>query len=364
MQSKAFLIGDKDVNSEATTLYERLRNNIKSSNWSSITICSAYLTVIAAEKLVELFRKITTNKRLKVNIIVGSKDYFTQPEAIEVVLDFINNQREKNIEYNFVQPLDTRFHIKCYLFLGHKYEKLLIGSANLTNNGLESFGELLVEVSHSSIINQVVTHLDYYYKNSVLWHEVIKEYSKEYERNAPKFCEEAYQKYTSIIVKKRIKKSKSFTIRLTSPTIDELYLIEKDKAKQIASKLTELRKNSLGLAYTTWILFEDMPYEEVKSMYPIGSWFDRPEVCGQSWNIGTKRMLSRVGNVISLNENDVILVMKKGSTHYIVSKEILVLAERLGIKTENDEEEIVPRKKDFDKYRNFIINNRKSLTNL
>lgn len=359
MVSRACIIGDLSVNSTINNLYKTLEINVKSNVWTSITFCSAYLTSSAAESLIRLFKLIDTRKRLKINLMVGSKDYFTHPDAIKTVLDFFTNHNKKNIEYNFIQPLDTSFHIKCYIFLGPKLEKMLLGSANLTTNGLNSFGELLVEISDSEIVNQVVNHLDYYYTNSVPWEEAIKEYSLFYKKFAPKVNEEVYHNYSKALTKRIGKSTRSImkkTIRFASPTIVELYSLESKKIKRINEAIANLKRPELA---KNWILFEDLSYDEIANMYPIDSWFDRPQGHNRAWAIGTKRLIGRVGDIILLNENEVVLLMKKySSIHYMVSERILEMAERLGIKSED--EEAVPLKKNLDKYCNFILKNRKN----
>lgn len=356
MLRKTSLLGDMSINPKADTLYQRLEENIKLNGWNSITICSAYLTKGAAEKLVELFDSITTRKRMKINLIVGSKDYFTQPEAIEVLLHFLDKPRKGNIEYYFVQPLDMNFHIKCYLFLGLKNNKLVIGSANLTMNGLESFGELLIEVNDDETINQVVEHIDYYYTNSVLWRDAISDYSVEYEKNAPKLPKEAYRRYANNVGKKLLK-SKTSTIRLTSPTIGKLYSLESEKSKKIAKKVAEMQRGKPGLAKSNWIVFEDSSYDEIMRKYQVGSWFDRPKSHKDSWNIGANRMVGKVGTILSLAEDGVLLVMQKRSIHYQVTKRIHSMAKKLRIIDDSDEEK-APTKANLDKYVEFIFQNR------
>ena len=358
---ETYLLGDISINSQAKTLYQRLEENFKLHYWNSITICSAYFTKGAAEKLIELFNLIKKRKRIKINIVIGAKDYFTQPEAVNILLKFLENQSKEDIEYHFVQPSDRSFHIKSYLFLGPTNKKMIIGSANMTMNGLQSFGELLVEINDNEIINQVAEHIDCYYDNSVSWKAAITDYTAEYKKNAPILHKEAYRKYADNIGKKLIKLNKK-GIQFASPTIGVLESLESDKNQKIGKIIAEIQSKNPTLAKYNWILFQESSYNDITSKYRINSLFDRPENTGDSWEIGSKRMVGKVGEILSIDGEGVVLIMRKRSIHYQVTKSIFCLAKKLLIITDDDEK--APSKVNLEKYVDFILKNKQRKNNV
>jgi len=155
------IIGDKKACNEVSSLYEKLASEMLTGPWTSITLCSAFLTKDAAHSVIELINEIKTRRKIKITIIIGVKNNFTVPDAIKVLLDYIENNNRSNFEFNLMLPRDTEFHLKCYLFLGRNAGKAMVGSANLTETGLESRGELMVEVDNEQTVDRIVSYIDY-----------------------------------------------------------------------------------------------------------------------------------------------------------------------------------------------------------
>jgi phosphatidylserine/phosphatidylglycerophosphate/cardiolipin synthase-like enzyme len=71
------------------------------------------------------------------------------------------------------------------MFTNEKAKKALIGSANLTSPGLESKGELMVEIEDSDTLENVSSYVNLFFNKSVAWEDYIDEYAKLYEEHKP-----------------------------------------------------------------------------------------------------------------------------------------------------------------------------------
>ncbi|WP_313558809.1 restriction endonuclease PLD domain-containing protein [Ruminiclostridium cellobioparum] len=351
------IIGDKKVFNEAVSLYEKLESELLKGSWNSITLCSAFLTESAAQSIIELFDAIKTRRKIKFTIIVGIKNYFTVPEAIRLLIDYIENNNKSNFEFNLMLPKDNDFHMKCNVFLGRNSGKALIGSANLTETGLESKGELMVEVDNQHTIDSVVSYIDRYLNESEYWQEYIDKYEMIYENTKPDIKKD---NTNGLFKKQRILKPKQKkTIRFTAPTMDALGTVSEEQEERVIEIFDSVKEQHTDINKSNWILFYDQTEADndtIREKYLIGSCFDRPKDNNKTWEIGTNRIICNVGAIVNTQDDELVMFMKKGCIHYRVTEEFILTAERLGIKS--DDEEHIPTKEEMDKYKRFVLNNR------
>lgn len=354
------IIGDKSVFNEAVSLYEKLSNEIH-GNWNSIILCSAFLSDSAAESLIQLIDEIKNSRKLKFTIMIGIKNNFTSPNAIRTLIKYIEKSNKKNIKFDLRLPLNDDFHVKSYVFIGSTYSKAIVGSANLTDTGLKSKGELMVEINDKKMVDEIVAYLDSYSNDSEKWIDYIEEYSQTYEKHKLTITN---PKITNLIKKRRKKKNNSrLTIRFTAPTIDTLSKGSKEQKDRVNNIFEIVKKKHEDLIKAHWVIYSDMSVEEIKSIkekYSIGCCFDRPIGINENWNIGDDRAICYVGSIVDTLEDEIVMFMKKKKrcTHYKVTEEIIEAAEKYFIK--NDDEEYIPSKVNMDAYKKFVLEHRKS----
>lgn len=102
------------------------------------------------------------NRYKSLNIIVGIDQKGTSKEALEAIMQLEINS------LIFYQPAITIFHPKIYLFEGEKICQLIIGSSNLTSQGLFTNIEasLLVSIDNDNYEDkQIIEQLKSYFKS-------------------------------------------------------------------------------------------------------------------------------------------------------------------------------------------------------
>ena len=119
-----------------------LINSLTSGKYTSFTGISAFASSSAVAILADY---ILNSKLESVNLIVGIDQEGTPKEALEEILKLNVNS------YIFYQKESPIFHPKIYLFEGEIETRLIIGSSNLTTNGLFSNIEssILLEFDNS-----------------------------------------------------------------------------------------------------------------------------------------------------------------------------------------------------------------------
>ena len=342
------------------SLYEKLSTEVLSSSWNSITLCSAYLTKEAAQSIINLFDDIKHRKNIKITIITGIKNYFTVPEAIRLILNYIDRDTRSNFEFNLMLPIDPGFHMKCYVFLGKNVGKALVGSANLTIAGLESQGELMVEVDDKHTIDEIVNYVDYYLNESKNWCEYIDKYEAVYQKTKPILSNVNLKGLFS--KPKLFKPKQKMTIRFTAPTMSVLETVSKEQTERVNAIFDRVKDQYPDINKSNWIIYSDLTKDEmkaIKEMYSIGSCFDRPRDTNKTWEIGSNRVICHVGTIINTTDDEIVMFMKKGCIHYRVTEEIIEGAEKFSIKFDEDEDEDHrPTKDEMDNYKQFILRKR------
>lgn len=351
------IIGDKSVFEEAVSLYEKLSNEIN-GNWNSITLCSAFLSDSGAESIIELIEEMKNSKKLKFTIMIGIKNNFTSPSAIKTLIEYIEESDKENIYFDLRLPMDEDFHVKSYVFLGTKQSKAIVGSANLTDTGLKSKGELMVEVNDENSVDEIIDYLDSYLNDSEKWIDCIDEYSKIYEKHKPTITN---AKMTNLIKKRKRKKSNSrLTIRFTAPTMDTLEKASKEQEKRVNEIYKIVKKDHENLIKSHWVIYSNLSEEEienVKEKYPMGCCFDRPIGINENWDIGDSRAICYVGLIVNTLEDEIVMFMKS-CTHYKVTEDIIKIAENYSIK--NEDEDHIPSKENMEAYKKFVLEYRKT----
>lgn len=351
------IIGDKKVYNEAGSLYNKLAFEMKTEQWNSITFCSAFLTKSAAESIIELIKNIKTRRDIEITIIIGVKNNFTEPDAIKILLDYIEDSSRNNLKFSLKVPQDNNFHIKCYVFLNESEGKAIVGSANLTDNGLESNGELMVEVDDNKTVDAIVDYINNYLNKSVDWCLCINEYFNIYKKNKPIITE---TNTAELFKKKRFHKIKQrLTIRFVAPTMGIIGKASKEQEERVQVIFENTKRKFPDINKSYWIIYSKSSGDDldaVKANYPIGSCFDRPKDINHDWEIKANRIICNVGAVVNTLDDEIVMFMKKGCIHYVVTEKIIRIAEKLGIKS--DDEDYIPTKEEIDKYKQFILNSR------
>ena len=135
----------------------------------------AFLTSGGVASLHTTF-KLLEEKNIKGNIIISDYLNFSNPEGMRKIIKF------KNIRTYFLRDKD--FHGKSFLFKNKKKHTVIIGSSNLTENGLSKNLEINIQVTgnkNSKIVNDIIDLHNNCKKFSVkLNDKIIKDYEKLY----------------------------------------------------------------------------------------------------------------------------------------------------------------------------------------
>ena len=208
---------------------------------------------------------------------------------------------------------------------------LILGSANLTDTGLSSIGELGCLLTDNDDVSPLIKHLYKYIENSSEWASIINDYAKLYKKYRPKIHKTGSRKGTSKKTYRGIPKATDVLINISAPSIGKLISLTKEEQQKLRPLIDRAVKGNNKIAKSGWILWWDKSPEEVEKDYPKESWFDRHSVGKVEWHIGTKRSLTKVGLILPANKKDVLMLMEKGSLYYKVSQASLALAKKCKI---------------------------------
>lgn len=121
----------------------------------SADMASAYLSHKGWKVLYPALEKAILARGRKIRLLVSTKDSFTDPEALEAAqrLSKTSGKHKTKDKHKANDKLfqvrlsrNPRFHAKAYLFEFPQRTTLIIGSANLTSQGLRTDGELSLRV--------------------------------------------------------------------------------------------------------------------------------------------------------------------------------------------------------------------------
>jgi superfamily II DNA or RNA helicase len=143
--------------------------------WFSV----AFVTKSGLMTILNALEKADANN-VKGKILLSQYLNFTEPQALRMLLKF------KNIETRIVT--DRPFHSKGYLFKKQEYQRVIIGSSNLTGNALTRNTELNISFSAangSQILNDIIEEFTDEFKSSKLVNEsFINSYQKTYDQTS------------------------------------------------------------------------------------------------------------------------------------------------------------------------------------
>ena len=128
-----------------------LKENIK--NFSGVDIAVAFITQAGLDELLLTLRK--ASKQGPVRLLTGLYQCFTEPKALRILLaQQSDTQGRLSVR---LSPI-PHFHWKAYFLLGRHQATAIVGSSNLTSEGLGRSGELntVLHVRRKSTAFQVL----------------------------------------------------------------------------------------------------------------------------------------------------------------------------------------------------------------
>jgi HKD family nuclease len=114
----------------------------KLSGASEVCIAVAFITQAGLDEVIQSLRQVAAGG--SVRLITGLYQRFTEPQALRTLLDI---QKKSRGHFLVRMSKDPHFHSKLYLLAGNEQATVIIGSSNLTQDGLRSSGELNLMVS-------------------------------------------------------------------------------------------------------------------------------------------------------------------------------------------------------------------------
>jgi len=127
-------------NSGPNNLRDVLRAKLAEA--SEVCIAVAFLTESGLREIIQPLRQVAVRGRVK--IITGLYQSFTEPAALKVLLRI---QRETRGSFSVRLSREPKFHRKVFLLENRTRAVAIVGSSNLTREGLRSGGELDLMVS-------------------------------------------------------------------------------------------------------------------------------------------------------------------------------------------------------------------------
>lgn len=135
----------------------------------------AFVTNSGVASLINALEELE-NKGIKGKIIASQYQNFTEPRALERLIQL------KNLEVRIV--VENNFHAKSYIFRKNDTYTLIVGSSNLTQDALSHNKEWNIKVSsmdEGSLIKETITEFENTFNNAEVVDEAwIKEYEKIY----------------------------------------------------------------------------------------------------------------------------------------------------------------------------------------
>lgn len=109
---------------------------------SAVDIGVAFVTESGIGEIIQPLRQVAVKGRVR--LLTGLYQRVTEPRALELLLDI---QRETRGHFSVCLSREPRFHRKVYLIENRTRAVAIVGSSNLTREGLRSGGELDLMVS-------------------------------------------------------------------------------------------------------------------------------------------------------------------------------------------------------------------------
>ena len=169
-------------NNGPDNLRDTLNHQLKRS--SEVFIAVAFLTQAGLDKILQSLREVAAEGQVR--FLTGLYQGVTEPQALQTLLRI---QRETRGQFAVRLSKEPKFHRKLYLLGDKTHSTAIIGSSNLTREGLTSGGELNLMVHlpkdsvHAKKFTQPFEH-DWNNASVPLVAEQIKEYEKVLPRQA------------------------------------------------------------------------------------------------------------------------------------------------------------------------------------
>jgi HKD family nuclease len=112
------------------------------SSCKQIDIAVAFITASGLESILHLLQRVS--HRGRVRILTGLYQGFTEPRALALLL---REQQEASSRFSVRICRDKRFHWKSYFLVGGRTATAIVGSSNMTSEGLTERGELNLVVT-------------------------------------------------------------------------------------------------------------------------------------------------------------------------------------------------------------------------
>ena len=108
-------------------------------------IASAFLTLASLKRIEDaLIKSEKSQHHIEILLLVGLYQRFTSAKTIEKAF---NLQKKYPSKFRIQIARNSRFHWKLYIFGKERSRKIYIGSANFTEDGLTTSGELSVKIT-------------------------------------------------------------------------------------------------------------------------------------------------------------------------------------------------------------------------
>lgn len=161
-------------NSGPNTLVSYLRN--AGSSASQIDIAVAFVTTAGLDSVLHLLKR--TSAKGQVRLLTGLYQGFTEPKALRTLL---REQQQSKGRFLVQVSADPHFHWKTYFVMGKATAHVVVGSSNLTDDGLRQSGEFNAVLSMR--------------KESKQFHELHGTFERHWEAKSKPLSSEVLGKY-------------------------------------------------------------------------------------------------------------------------------------------------------------------------
>ncbi|MDX9704057.1 MAG: phospholipase D-like domain-containing protein [Candidatus Auribacterota bacterium] len=165
-------------NNGPDNLRDTLKALLSQTSTSEVCIAVAFLTQSGLDEIIQPLCQVAAQGSVK--LITGLYQHVTEPQALETLFNIQNETRG-----NFSVRLSTepQFHRKFYIFESKSRMSAIVGSSNLTKEGLQSGGEINVIISSAKNMPSVkelkkIFEKEWKYRAIPLSAEQIKKYQK------------------------------------------------------------------------------------------------------------------------------------------------------------------------------------------
>lgn len=129
-------------NSGPDNLRDTLKALLSQTSTNEVCIAVAFLTQSGLNEIIQPLRQVAAQGSVK--LITGLYQHVTEPQALETLLN-IQNETHRNFSVRL--STEPQFHRKFYILESKSRTIEIIGSSNLTKEGLQSGGEINVMLS-------------------------------------------------------------------------------------------------------------------------------------------------------------------------------------------------------------------------